>query len=163
MPIGRQMCTILYNQRTSNKGLNTYYGIHGIGKVVWLGYSFAQISQFRDKWCRLIENLDPAVQIDEELLKHTLFTHMNSYKNLQIVNDLPDYSREPSAQTYYYLLNSMDRYIEIRILSITVGFNRMTIKVGLVLTKLRTKGKETNWRLGHCCGCGYGGWQRCDS
>ena len=65
LPTGRQMCAILCNQLKINKGLNTYYGIHDIGKLVWIGDSFAQISQFRDKWLRLIESLDPAVQIAE--------------------------------------------------------------------------------------------------
>ena len=110
------MCVLLFDLLKLNEGMQTFYGIHDLGQIGWIGDTAQQITQFRDRWLRIIENLDPAIQLDRDLLRNTLHRQMQLSKNISILTDIAHYARDPSAKTYEFLLQALDRYVDAQTL-----------------------------------------------
>ena len=109
---GRQMCYLLFHQLKLDDDLGTYYGVQDLVAVEWQGDSAAQVAKFRDRWMRVIENLNPGVTFQEDMLRDILFRKMDVSQAPFFRNDLAHYRREKKDHTYQFLLDSMDRFID---------------------------------------------------
>ena len=59
LPTGRHMCYLLFHQLKLNDDLGTYYGIQDLVGVEWQGDAAPQVAKFRDRWMKVLENINP--------------------------------------------------------------------------------------------------------
>ena len=80
--------------------------------VEWQGDSAAQVAKLRDRWMRVIENLNPGVTFQEDMLRDILLRKMGVSQAPFFRNDLAHYRREKKDHTNQLFLDSMDRFID---------------------------------------------------
>ena len=105
------MCYVLFHQLKLNDDLGTYYGIQDLVGVEWQGDSAPQVAKFRDRWQKVLENINPGVTFQEEMLRDILFKKMDVSQAPFFRNDLAHYRREKKDHTYDFLMDSMERYL----------------------------------------------------
>ena len=68
--------------------MGTWFGLHDLGRVAWLGDTFGHIAKFGDRWQHVLENMQPGVAFQEDVLREVLHDQLKRSKNPHFQNDL---------------------------------------------------------------------------
>ena len=52
--------------------MGTWFDLRDMSRVAWLGDNFGQIAKFRDRWQQVIDNMQPIVSFQEDVLREVL-------------------------------------------------------------------------------------------
>ena len=97
---GRQIAHILCMRLRTNDQMALVYPIAELCNVVWQGDTPDQVSRFRDKWEKILDNV--SAKLNDDTLKDLLVEQMSQSKEFDA--EAKPYYREPDKKTYEFLI-----------------------------------------------------------
>ena len=93
---GRQIAHILCMRLRTNDKMAMVYSINDLCRVTWQGDTPEQVSRFKDRWEKILDNM--STKLDDDTLRDLLLEQMSQSKEFE--SEVKAYEREPDKKTY---------------------------------------------------------------